>query len=84
MILNDNKILCRPKFLTLFRIVRCLDCTYPDDPNKMSSIMHSDSPINNEILKKIWFLDDKGLSPEKIAIELQYVYGKHVISSIRD
>ena len=32
MILNDNKILCRPKFQTLFRIVRCLDCTYPDIP----------------------------------------------------
>ena len=29
--------------------------------------MHSESPLNREIIKKIWFLDDKGYNPEQIA-----------------
>lgn len=41
MIFQDNKMLCRPKFQTLFRIVRCLDCEYSDIPEKVVSIMHS-------------------------------------------
>ena len=46
--------------------------------------MHSESPINREVLKKIWFLDDKGLNPEQIAIELKLIYGNHIISNVRD
>jgi cytochrome c-type biogenesis protein CcmH/NrfF len=74
------------KFHLLYRIVRCLDClempTRGD--NDCMSLMTTESDINNEIKRKIYLLDEKGLTQEQICQELKYMYGNHVISNKRD
>jgi hypothetical protein len=73
----------------LYRSINCLDCSYPkpgDSNQKLVPLFFSRSPINNEILHHVKLIEKKKklTSMNEIAVELQYVFGKHVISNIRD
>lgn len=71
------------RFVHLYRVINCLDCEYPELRPRIS-LYNSASPINAEIRRMIKILSKTPRSLNEIAIELQYVYGRHVISDTRD